>query len=67
MTHGKGIAFERELKQILEENGFSVMRGAASKGEVFGMKADLIATKETQQNEKTAYMVVIQCKVKKKK
>ena len=60
----KGITFERELKILLEANGFSVMRGAGSKGECFGMKTDLIATKETGQNVKSAYMVIIQCKVK---
>ena len=40
------------------------MRGAGSKGEVFGMKADLIATKQTPENEKTAIMVIVQCKLK---
>lgn len=60
----KGIAFERELKRLLEANGYSVMRGAGSKGEVFGVKADLVATKRTARNSKTAHMLVIQCKVK---
>lgn len=60
----KGIAFERELKKLLEANGYSVMRGAGSKGSVFGEKADLIATKRTGQNEKTAWMLIVQCKVK---
>lgn len=63
----KGITFERELKQLLEANGFSVIRGAGSKGQVFNEKADLVATKETGQNTKTAHMIIIQCKVKQKK
>lgn len=60
----KGITFERELKQLFEANGYSVMRGAGSKGEVFSEKADLVATKVTNQNTKTAHMIIIQCKVK---
>ena len=60
----KGTTFERELKQLLEANGYSVMRGAGSKGSVFGEKADLIATKKTSYNTKTAHMIIIQCKVK---
>lgn len=60
----KGIRFERELKKLFEKNGYSVMRGAGSKGSVFNEKADLIATKRTGQNEKTAWLLVIQCKVK---
>lgn len=67
MTHGKGIQFERTLKQELESLGYSVMRGASSKGEVFGMKADLIATQDTGQNIEQAVMVIIQCKKNKKK
>lgn len=60
----KGTRFERELKQLLEKNGYSVMRGAGSKGSVFNEKADLVATKETGANKKRAYMIIIQCKVK---
>lgn len=63
----KGIAFERELKRLLESAGYSVMRGAGSKGEVFGCKADLVATKSTGRNHKSAHMLVIQCKVKGRK
>lgn len=63
----KGTAFERELKQLLEANGYSVMRGAGSKGQVFNEKADLIATKTTPYNTKSAHLLIIQCKVKGKK
>lgn len=64
MTSGKGITFERQLKRDLESLGYSVMRGAASKGQVFNEKADLIATIETIHNVKQAHMIIIQCKVK---
>ncbi len=67
MTHGKGIQFERRLVQELKELGYSVMRGASSKGEAFGMKVDIIATKDTGQNIENAYMVLVQCKKNKKK
>ncbi len=69
----KGIEFERQLKKDLESLGYSVMRGAASKGELFGMKVDLIVSKDTPQNKKTAYFTIVrdgiagaQLKVKKK-
>lgn len=47
-TAAKGRRFEHELRHLLEANGYSVTRGAGSKGEFFGMKVDLIATKETR-------------------
>lgn len=61
----KGVTFERELRQLLEAHGYSVIRGAGSKGKVFGFPADLVATKDTGQNTKSAHMIIIQCKVKK--
>lgn len=65
-TTSKGANFEREIKQVLEAAGYSVMRGAGSKGEFFDVKVDLIATKHTAYNEFTAYLTIvgIQCKVK---
>jgi len=41
---GKGRKFEHEIRHILEAGGFSVVRGANSKGEFFGDKVDLIDT-----------------------
>jgi Holliday junction resolvase len=63
---GKGRAFEHEIRQILEAHGFSVVQGAGSKGEFFGERVDLIATKQKRQNEFTAYLTIIgvQCKVR---
>jgi Holliday junction resolvase len=58
-----GRQLEWEVRKLFESAGWSVIRGAGSKGEVFGMKADLVATKDCQLT-KTAVMVVIQCKRK---
>jgi Holliday junction resolvase len=70
-TATKGRAFEHHIKHLLEADGFSVMRGAGSKGEVdMGEgpeKVDLIATKTTRDNEYKAYIqftVAVQCKVR---
>lgn len=63
----KGSTFERELKALLEANGFSVVKGAASKGKVFNEDADLVATITTPTNTKTAYLIIIQCKVRKRR
>lgn len=67
MTHGKGIEFERRLVRELKSLGYSVIRGASSKGEAFGMKVDIIATIDTGQNIENAYMVLIQCKKNKRR
>jgi Holliday junction resolvase len=63
----KGIDLERKVINLFRDNGWSVIRGAGSKGEVFGMKADLVATYDTGQNIEQAVMVVIQCKKNLKK
>ena len=47
-NYERGRSFEYELKKLFEDNGYSVLRGAGSKGAVFGEKTDLIATKETR-------------------
>ena len=65
-TSAKGTALEHDIKHLLEANGWSVMRGAASKGEMFEEKVDLIATKiTTQGNEKKLLIYGFQCKVNK--
>lgn len=65
-TATKGRAFEHEIRHLLEAAGFSVIRGAGSKGEFLGEKVDLVATKQTQQNEFRVFLTIIgvQCKVK---
>jgi Holliday junction resolvase len=64
MSNSKGVAFERELKNLLESNGFDCVRGASSKGVFLTEKCDLVATKITPHNSKTAYILVISCKVR---
>ena len=66
-SYSRGIAVEREIKKLLEDNGWSVMRGAGSKGEVFSEKADLIATRVGRSNIDDVHILVIQAKRKKKK
>jgi Holliday junction resolvase len=67
-TATKGRAFEHEVRHIMEPAGFSVMRGAGSKGELLDERVDLIATKLTAQNEFKAWLTVlgVQCKVRKR-
>lgn len=64
----KGRAFEHEIRNLLRDAGFSVIRGAGSKGELLDEKVDLVATKLTRENEYVVYLGVIgvQCKVKKR-
>ena len=61
-NYARGRAFEYELKKLFEDAGYSVMRGSGSKGEVFGEKTDLVATKVSRGTKKTAHMIIIQCK-----
>ena len=59
-TAGRGL--EYELKALFESAGWSVLRGSSSKGEVLEFKADLVASKYTDQLKRTAYMVLVQAK-----
>jgi Holliday junction resolvase len=65
-TARKGRAFEHEIRKLLEDAGFSVIRGAGSKGEFFDEKVDLVASKATRENGKTVFLTLIgiQCKNK---
>lgn len=65
-NYERGRNLEYEIRKLFEDAGWSVIRGAGSKGEVFGIKADLVATKETNHSTHTAVMVVIQCKLQTK-
>jgi Holliday junction resolvase len=62
----KGRRFEHEIINLLKGAGFSVIRGAGSKGEWRGQKVDLVFSKTTEQ---TNYTVVVmggmQCKAEK--
>ena len=65
-TARKGSRFEHEIINLLKGAGFSVIRGAGSKGEWRGQKVDLVFSKET---DHTTYTVVVmggmQCKAEK--
>jgi Holliday junction resolvase len=62
----KGRRFEYEIQHLFEDAGFSVMRGAGSKGALLEEKVDLICTKETSENEFTVFLTIVgvQCKAK---
>jgi len=76
----KGRNLEHYVRGVWKREGFDVIRGAASKGEGFGFKTDLLATlleleevtelnvvKQTGQTEYKLYMILIQCKAKKRR
>ena len=65
-TATKGRALEHYVRTLLRNDGWDVIRGAGSKGEVAGFKADLVATKWTDQTKRELYLVCIQAKVKKR-
>lgn len=48
-NYRQGVAVEYEVKKLFERAGWSVIRGAGSKGQWVDFKPDLIATKETAQ------------------
>lgn len=66
-TASKGRAFEHEIRQLFRDAGYSVVRGAGSKGELLEEKVDLVCTKTTRQNEYKVLLTIVgvQCKVKK--
>ena len=61
----RGRAFEHEIRHMFEEKGWSVIRGAASKGffdSVDGtVKPDLIASK-ADRIKRTVQIILLQCK-----
>jgi Holliday junction resolvase len=65
-TAQKGANLERYIRQLLEADGWSVIRGASSKGEALGWKADLVATKYTDQTRREVWLAIMQMKVKKR-
>lgn len=65
-TAKKGASLERYIRQLLEADGWSVVRGASSKGEVLDWKADLVATKYTDQTKREVWLAIMQMKVRKR-
>ena len=68
-TATKGRAFEHELRKLFEDAGYSVIRGAASKGHFDSpdgqVKPDLIATKRGRSNKYEVQIIALQAKVRK--
>ena len=66
-TASRGRALEHEAKKMLEADGWSVMRGAGSKGHFDSVdgkvKPDLIATKKKRSNKYILQIMLIQAKV----
>mgnify|MGYP001559403150 CR=1 FL=1 len=66
-TAHKGRAFEHEIRHLFEREGYSVIRGAASKGFFDSpsgvVKPDLVASK-TDRNKRTVNIILIQAKVR---
>jgi Holliday junction resolvase len=63
----KGRRFEHEIRELFRQAGFSVVRGAGSKGFMLEEKVDLVATKATKANQFKVLLTVVgaQCKVRK--
>jgi Holliday junction resolvase len=69
-TATRGRALEHEIRELLRRAGYSVTRGAGSKGELdldgCPMKVDLIATKTGGQLERQLFIVGVQCKLRRR-
>ena len=65
-TAEKGARLERDIIALLESDGWQVMRGTSSKGDVLDYKTDLLASKWTHANKRKLWLVLIQCKVSKR-
>lgn len=65
----KGRSFEHEIRKLFEEAGFSVIRGAGSKGNFDtpegAVKADLIASRRGRSNKYEVQIIALQAKVRK--
>lgn len=62
-----GRALEHEVRKLFEAAGWSLVRGASSKGKfdsVDGVvKPDLIASKVTSRKKREVQIILMQCKV----
>lgn len=65
----KGANFERDVAKMLTNAGYSVIRGAGSKGFFDSpdgqVKPDLIASKRGRSNRYEIQIILLQCKVRK--
>ena len=64
----KGADFEREVRKVLEAAGFSVIRGAGSKGFFDSpdgkVKPDLVASRNRMHHSDDLQIILIQCKTR---
>lgn len=64
----KGRAFEHDVRDMLEANGYSVVRGASSKGKFDCaegiVKPDLIASRRGTSNKYEIQILLLQCKAR---
>jgi Holliday junction resolvase len=65
-NYSRGRSLEYEIRELLVSAGYSVVRGAGSKGEALGLPADLVATKYTDQTKREVWMAIMQMKVRKR-
>lgn len=61
-NYRKGRNLEYEITNVLKKAGWSVMRGAGSKGEVDGYKCDIVASKRGNKYNDKVYIVLMQAK-----
>ncbi len=60
-NYNRGRNYEYEIVNLFKEAGYDAQRTAGSHG-VF----DIIVTKTDEENQRICYLVLIQCKIKKK-
>lgn len=65
-NYSRGRSLEYEIRQLFLDAGYSVIRGAGSKGEMLGFPSDLVATKFTDQTCREVWLAIMQMKVKKR-
>lgn len=61
-NYRKGRALEYEVIDLFKQAGWSVIRGAGSKGEVDGMKVDIQVSKRGTKYLDTVYIALLQAK-----
>jgi Holliday junction resolvase len=64
--YATGAALEREIIALFRAAGWEHIRGAGSKGEALGCKADMIFSRFTDSTKRTAYLVIAQAKLLKR-
>lgn len=65
-NYSRGRSLEHEIRKLFISAGYSVIRGAGSKGEALGFPSDLVASKYTDQNKREVWLAIMQMKVKKR-